>query len=121
MRLDKWIWAVRMVKTRALGAELCRGGHVLVNEERAKPSRALRLGDRVEVRQRETVKVYRLIKSTERRLSAKEAAECYEDISPPPPQEKQKLLAPAGERERGSGRPTKRDRRAIARLRREYF
>ncbi|GAQ67953.1 RNA-binding S4 domain-containing protein [Streptomyces scabiei] len=116
VRVDSWIWSVRLVKTRSAGATACRGGHVRVNGERVKPAHALRVGDEVRLRQAEgrerIVVVRRLIR---KRVGAPVAAECYVDNSPPPPP--REAVAPAGLRDRGTGRPTKRDRRDLERLR----
>ncbi len=97
------------------GAAACRGGHVRVNGERVKPSHSVRVGDevrvRVETRERVVV-VKRLIR---KRVGAPVAVHCYIDNSPPPPP--REAVAPAGIRDRGAGRPTKRDRRELERLR----
>ncbi|MGA5806006.1 RNA-binding S4 domain-containing protein [Streptomyces cellulosae] len=115
VRVDSWIWSVRLVKTRSMGAAACRGGHVRVNGERVKPSHSVRVGDevrvRVETRERVVV-VKRLIR---KRVGAPVAVQCYVDNSPPPPP--REAVAPAGLRDRGTGRPTKRDRRELERLR----
>ena len=110
--MDKWIWSVRMVKSRTIATESCKGGKVSVNGESAKPSRTVRVGDMVEVRFRGFSKVYKVLKLIETRVSAKLAAECFEDHSP----ERLPQARPP-KRERGSGRPTKRERRALDRLR----
>lgn len=116
VRIDSWIWSVRLVKTRSMGATACRGGHVRVNGERVKPAYAVRVGDEVRLRQagghERIVVVKRLIR---KRVGAPVAAECYVDNSPPPPP--REAIAPAGIRDRGTGRPTKRDRRELERLR----
>ena len=116
VRIDSWIWSVRLVKTRSMGATACRGGHVRVNGERVKPADAVRVGDEVRLRQagghERIVVVKRLIR---KRVGAPVAAECYVDNSPPPPP--REAIAPAGIRDRGAGRPTKRDRRELERLR----
>lgn len=116
MRVDSWIWAVRLVKTRSAGAAACKGGHVKVNGTSVKPAYALRIGDEVRVRrpgERERlVKVTRLIR---KRVGAPVAAEAYVDNSPPPPP--REAIAPVPVRDRGAGRPTKRDRRELERLR----
>ncbi|MDG5802786.1 RNA-binding S4 domain-containing protein [Streptomyces ossamyceticus] len=116
VRIDSWIWSVRLVKTRSMGATACRGGHVRVNGERVKPAYAVRVGDEVRLRQagghERIVVVKRLIR---KRVGAPVAAECYVDNSPPPPP--REAIAPAGIRDRGAGRPTKRDRRDLERLR----
>ncbi len=115
VRVDSWIWSVRLVKTRSMGATACRGGHVRVNGERVKPAYAVRVGDEVRLRhggRERIVVVKRLIR---KRVGAPVAAECYVDNSPPPPP--RDAVAPAGIRDRGTGRPTKRDRRELERLR----
>ena len=120
MRIDKWIWAVRMVKTRSLGADLCKAGHVLLNGQKIKASHELRQTDVVEVRQGTSIKRYKVLQLLERRLGAKEAAAYFEDLSPPPAAGNNE--APVfGRRERGAGRPTKKDRRALAKIRQDYF
>lgn len=117
-RLDKWLWALRLFKTRPLATAACRAGAVSVNELEAKPARDVREGDRVIVRQgimRRTL----IVRGVPRgRVSAKQVPDYCEDLTPPAEFEKareqrvQHLLA----RERGTGRPTKRDRRMTDRL-----
>ncbi|MFX4294477.1 RNA-binding S4 domain-containing protein [Streptomyces bohaiensis] len=115
VRTDAWIWAVRLTKTRSMAAAACKGGHVRVNGQRVKPAHPVKVGDEVrlfhEGRQRVAV-VRRIIR---KRVGAPVAAECYVDNSPPPPP--REAVAPAGRRDRGTGRPTKRDRREMERLR----
>ncbi|MFJ2817008.1 RNA-binding S4 domain-containing protein [Streptomyces sp. NPDC091279] len=115
VRLDSWIWAVRLIKTRSLGAAACRGGHVHVNGERVKPAYAVRVGDEVRVRQEGRVRIVIVKRLIRKRVGAPVAAQCYVDNSPPPPP--REAIAPAGVRDRGTGRPTKRDRRDMERLR----
>ncbi|WP_327655123.1 RNA-binding S4 domain-containing protein [Streptomyces sp. NBC_00483] len=116
VRVDSWIWAVRLVKTRSAGAAACKGGHVKVNGTSVKPAHALRIGDEVRVRRpgehERLVEVKRLIR---KRVGAPVAAEAYVDNSPPPPP--REVITPIGIRDRGTGRPTKRDRRELERLR----
>jgi ribosome-associated heat shock protein Hsp15 len=112
VRVDSWIWSVRLVKTRSAGATACRGGHVRVNGERVKPAYALRVGDEVRLRQAERERVVVVKRVIRKRVGAPVAAECYVDNSPPPPPREA-----AGIRDRGAGRPTKRDRRELERLR----
>ncbi|MEU1133814.1 RNA-binding S4 domain-containing protein [Streptomyces sp. NPDC005900] len=116
VRVDSWIWSVRLVKTRSMGAAACKGGHVRVNGDRVKPAYGVRVGDEVRLRQaggrERVVVVKRLIR---KRVGAPVAAEAYVDNSPPPPP--REAVAPAGIRDRGAGRPTKRDRREMERLR----
>jgi len=115
VRLDSWIWAVRLVKTRSSGATACRGGHVRVNGDRVKPAYSMRVGDEVRLRGEGTERIVVVKRLIRRRVGAPVAAQCYVDNSPPPPP--REAVAPAGIRDRGAGRPTKRDRRELERLR----
>jgi ribosome-associated heat shock protein Hsp15 len=114
-RVDQWLWAVRVFKTRSLATAACRGGHVRINGTAAKPARPVRLGDRVEVHAGDRDRVLEVVRLIDRRVSAPIAAECIIDHSPPPPP--REYVAPLFRRDPGSGRPTKRDRRRIDRLR----
>ncbi|AEH07864.1 MULTISPECIES: RNA-binding S4 domain-containing protein [Protofrankia] len=114
VRVDAWIWSVRLVSTRSQATEACRAGHVHLNGERVKPAHTVRTGDEIRVRhagRERTIVVTRLLS---KRVSATVAGECFIDRSPPPAREG---VAAAGARDRGAGRPTKRDRRALERLR----
>ncbi|WP_432054013.1 RNA-binding S4 domain-containing protein [Streptomyces sp. bgisy022] len=115
VRIDSWIWSVRLVKTRSLGASACRGGHVRVNGERVKPAHAVRVGDEVRLRHEGRERVVVVKRLIRKRVGAPVAVQCYVDNSPPPPP--REAVAPAGVRDRGAGRPTKRDRRELERLR----
>ncbi len=115
VRIDSWIWSVRLVKTRSAGATACRGGHVHVNGERVKPAHSLRVGDEVRVRQEGRERIVVVRRLIRKRVGAPVAVQCYIDNSPPPPP--RTAVAPAGIRDRGAGRPTKRDRRELERLR----
>ncbi|MFE1309563.1 RNA-binding S4 domain-containing protein [Streptomyces sp. NPDC058755] len=115
VRIDSWIWAVRLIKTRSLGATACRGGHVHVNGERVKPAYSVRVGDEVRLRNEGRERVVIVKRLIRKRVGAPVAAQCYIDNSPPPPP--REVVAPAGLRDRGAGRPTKRDRREMERLR----
>ena len=113
-RIDRWLCAVRLVKTRPLATRLCEGGHVLVNGSSAKPSTKVRVGDRVEAYIADRRRLVEVTKPIESRVGAAVAATCYVDHSPPivPKTE------PATMVERGAGRPSKRLRREFDRLRR---
>jgi ribosome-associated heat shock protein Hsp15 len=115
VRVDAWIWSVRLVKTRSMGATACRGGHVRVNGERVKPAYSVRVGDEVRLRHEGRERVVVVKRVIRKRVGAPVAVECYADNSPPPPP--REAVAPAGIRDRGAGRPTKRDRREMDRLR----
>ena len=115
-RVDVWIWSVRLVKTRSQATAACRAGHVRVNDQRAKPASVVRAGDEVRLRHdgRERIVIVRRVIG--KRVGAAVAQECLTDNSPPPPP--RESLLPVARRDRGAGRPTKRDRREIERLRR---
>ncbi|MET8410019.1 RNA-binding S4 domain-containing protein [Streptomyces sp. NPDC005195] len=115
VRVDSWIWSVRLVKTRSMGATACRGGHVRVNGERVKPAYAVRVGDEVRLRHDGRERIVVVKRVIRKRVGPPVAAECFVDNSPPPPP--REAVAPAGVRDRGAGRPTKRDRRDMERLR----
>ncbi|MBI5311447.1 MAG: RNA-binding S4 domain-containing protein [Actinobacteria bacterium] len=115
-RADKWLVAVRIYKNRTVASEACSGGKVRVNGASVKPASQVRVGDRVEARVGKRERVFEIVKVIEKRVGAPAAAECYVDHSPPV-ERIEKQLAQAT-REPGAGRPTKRDRRAIDRLRR---
>jgi ribosome-associated heat shock protein Hsp15 len=110
-RVDSWIWSVRLAKTRSAASSACRAGHVRVNGTRVKPAHTVRPGDEVRVRQEDWDRVVKVVKVISKRVSAPVAAECYVDNSPPPPP-RERAVAVAT-RDRGAGRPTKRDRRTM--------
>ncbi|TKR23628.1 RNA-binding S4 domain-containing protein [Cellulomonas hominis] len=114
-RVDRWVWAVRLTKTRAAAATACRAGHVRVNGERAKPATSVKVGDEVRVRGEGPERIVEVAHVLERRVGPEPAARCYADRTPAPPPPEQ--VAVAAQRERGAGRPTKRERREIDRLR----
>jgi ribosome-associated heat shock protein Hsp15 len=114
VRVDSWIWSVRITKTRSLAAAACRAGHVKVNGERVKPAHLLRTGDEVRVRDAGFERVVVVSRLVRKRVGAPVAAECFVDNSPPrPTREEVPVMAL---RDRGAGRPTKRDRRDLERL-----
>lgn len=119
VRVDSWIWSVRLTKSRSMAAEACRGGHVKVNNESVKPSHQLRVGDEVRVRQDQRERIVVVSKLITKRVGPPAAAECYVDNSPPPPP--RELFVRVAVRDRGAGRPTKRDRRDMDRLRGRGF
>lgn len=112
-RIDRWLWAVRVFKTRSDATRACNGGHVELGGRVVKPAQKVRVGDRVHAvvgdRHRE-LEVTRII---DKRVGAPVAVECYVDHSPPPPEKP--LRAMFGVRDPGSGRPTKRERRQLDR------
>ncbi|MGG8408404.1 RNA-binding S4 domain-containing protein [Streptomyces sp. 12297] len=114
-RVDVWIWSVRLTKTRALAAAACRAGHVRVNGDRAKPAQSVKEGDEVRLFHENRERIVIVRKAVSKRVGAPVAAECLTDNSPPPPTKVE--AAAAGLRDRGAGRPTKRERRDLQQLR----
>lgn len=113
-RVDQWLWAVRVYPTRTAASDSCRGGHVRINGRPAKPSHAVRAGDTVEARAGDRRRILEVVDPITKRVGAVAAAACMVDRSPPP-----EPVTPAvfAEREASTGRPTKRDRRELDRLR----
>jgi len=113
-RVDSWIWSVRLAKTRSAASGACRAGHVRVNGMRVKPAHSVRAGDEVRLRQDGRERVVVVVRVIAKRAGAPVAAECYIDHSPPPPPREETVTVAA--RDRGTGRPTKRERRRIDEL-----
>ena len=116
VRVDVWTWSARLYKTRSAAASACRAGHVRVAGERAKPSTPVRVGDEIRARTDAGERIVVVRELLLKRVGAPLAAEAYEDRTPPPPP-RLAAAAPVALRERGSGRPTKRERRALDALR----
>ncbi|GGT79728.1 MULTISPECIES: RNA-binding S4 domain-containing protein [Streptomyces] len=114
-RVDSWIWAVRLTKTRSQAAAACRAGHVKVNGDRAKPAQPVKPGDEVRLFHGGRERIVEVKELLTKRVGPPVAAEAYVDNSPPPPPREHVALA--GVRERGAGRPTKRERRELDQLR----
>ncbi len=112
-RIDRWLWAVRVFKTRALAAKGCTGGHVEVNGRSVKPAHKVVVGDRVEARVGDRVRIVEITTIIEKRVGAAAAVDCYDDHSPPPPERTK--FTPQAVRDAGAGRPTKKDRRQLDR------
>lgn len=118
LRIDKWLWYARVVKTRSAAAALCEDGSVRLNGTRVDQAhKAIRIGDVVTVALAGRIKVLKVLALAERRGPYAEAQHIYEDLSPEPP--RFEPPSPVAEREPGSGRPTKADRRDLDRLRRD--
>ncbi len=115
VRIDKWLWAARFFKTRSLAAAACHGGKVDINDEAAKAARSVRPGDRVTITLRGGKRIARVLTISDRRGPAPVARALYEDLTPPAPPRVR--IAPPPFRPPGAGRPTKRQRRQIDRLR----
>lgn len=112
VRVDRWLWAARLFRSRSLAVEACEGGRVEVNGRSVKAHKPVRPGDLLEVTLDREKRRLRVVGLSDRRGPAPVARQLYEDLTPPAPAE-----PPAALRERGAGRPTKRDRRQIERWR----
>ncbi|MGS2807555.1 RNA-binding S4 domain-containing protein [Nocardia sp. MW-W600-9] len=113
-RVDSWIWAVRLFKTRSAAAEACRAGHVRINGVTVKPAQQVRIGDEIRIKQAGLERIVVVERIISKRVGPPIAAQCMIDRSPPPPPKE--VLASIPQRERGAGRPTKRERRETDRL-----
>jgi ribosome-associated heat shock protein Hsp15 len=118
-RIDKWLWAVRLYKTRSLATEACRAGHVTIGGAAVKPSRDVRPGETIVAKAGEVLRTVRVLAPIERRVGPKMVPEAMEDLTPA-----EEFLRAVRDREgsglpvrpKGAGRPTKKDRRAMERL-----
>ena len=121
-RIDKWLWAVRIFKTRAMATETCTGGKVKIDGTAVKASRNIKKNDIVQVRKGIIKYVYKVRKIAEKRMGAKLGPEFLEDITPEEELAKLKSAKkqPIQTREKGQGRPTKRERRKIDQLREKF-
>ncbi|MSU72669.1 MAG: RNA-binding S4 domain-containing protein [Opitutus sp.] len=117
-RLDKWLWAVRIFRSRSLATDACRAGSVTVNELPAKPGRDVHAGERVVVRLGLLQRTLRVVAVPRSRVGAKLVPEFCADLTPPEELAKarERSVQQFLEREKGSGRPTKRDRRRLDRF-----
>ena len=109
MRIDKWLWCVRIFKTRTIATESCKAGLVKINTRRVKPSSEIKPGDELQVTKEGIHRTFKVLALLDKRIGAKLVPEYLEDLTPPEEFEK-KLY---GLRAHGAGRPTKRDRREL--------
>ncbi|KQX06688.1 RNA-binding protein S4 [Leifsonia sp. Root1293] len=114
-RVDAWLWAVRQFKTRSLATAACRAGHVRVNGERVKAAQPVRIGDEIRVRANGFDRIMVVQRIIVKRVGAEVAAAAMIDKTPPPPPREAVASVPV--RDRGAGRPTKRERRDLEELR----
>lgn len=114
-RIDKWLWAVRLFKTRSLASEACDKGKIKIADQPVKPSRNIRVSDVITIRKGAFTMQFEVLKLTENRLPAKSAADFCKDLTPPEEKEKIKKhsIETRAYHNRGEGRPTKRERREL--------
>jgi ribosome-associated heat shock protein Hsp15 len=114
VRVDRWIWAIRLYKTRSEATDACKAGHVRVNGAPAKPATTVAPSDRVVARAHGRNRVVEVVQLIDKRVGAAVAANCFVDHTPPEPEVDRTRVAA---RDPGAGRPTKRDRRQLDRWR----
>lgn len=114
-RIDKWLWAARIFKTRSLAADACKNGRVTFNGSTIKPSRMIKEGDTVHVKKSPITYSFKVLKAIEQRVGAKLIPEIYENVTDPKQYELLEMSRISGfvDRARGTGRPTKKERRAL--------
>ena len=119
IRIDKWLWAVRIFKTRSMASEACKKGHVSIEGIAVKSSRFIKIGEIVNIKFNPIVKSFKVKNLLSKRLSAKLVVDYVEDITPEDEINKLKMLnySSSGHRDKGLGRPTKKDRRTIEKYR----
>ena len=114
-RIDKWLWAARIFKTRSLAADACKNGRVSINNVNVKPSHMVKVGDTVNVRKPPVTYSFKILKTIEQRVGAKLIPGIYENVTTPDQYELLEMNRISGfvDRARGTGRPTKKERRAL--------
>ena len=114
-RIDKWLWAARIYKTRTLSSDACKNGRITINGALAKHSRTVKVGDQVGVKKSPITYSFRVLQTIEKRVGAKLLPEVFENVTPPEQYELLEMNRISGfvDRARGTGRPTKKDRRAL--------
>jgi ribosome-associated heat shock protein Hsp15 len=120
-RIDKWLWAVRLFKTRSLASEACKKGRIRINDQECKASRTVNVGDQVEVKDPPVTYRYKVLDLADKRMGAKLVPNFMEDITPEDQKEilEMQILDRKYNRQRGLGRPTKKERRDIDKFRDE--
>ncbi len=115
LRIDKYLWAIRVYKTRSIATEACKAGKVKMGGQSLKPAHIVKIGDLYAIQKDQQKKIFKVLALLEKRVDASKAAPFFEDLTPPELDSKLVSVfnAPVLKRERGSGRPTKRDRREI--------
>ena len=114
-RVDKWLWAARIYKTRSLAADACKNSRVTINGVNVKPSHTIKVGEVISVKKSPVVYSFRVLKCIEQRVGAKLLPEVYENVTDPKQYELLEMSRISGfvDRARGTGRPTKKERRAL--------
>ena len=122
VRIDKWLWAVRIFKTRTVASDACKKGRVMIDNISVKPSRTVRVGDIVQVRKPPITFLFRVLDLSDKRMNAKLVPKFMENVTPPEQYELLELNKISGfvDRQRGTGRPTKKERRDLEQFTDEF-
>lgn len=114
-RIDKWMWAARIFKTRTIAAEACKKGRIYINGAQAKPARMIKPGDTIQVKKPPIIYSFKVIQAIEKRVGAKLVPEIMENVTTPDQYELLEMSKISGfvNRAKGTGRPTKKDRRDL--------
>ena len=122
VRIDKWLWAVRIFKTRTVASDACKKGRVMIDNISVKPSRTVRVGDIVQVRKPPITFAFKVLDLSDKRMNAKLVSQFMENVTPPEQYELLELNKISGfvDRQRGTGRPTKKERRDLEQFTDEF-
>ncbi len=122
VRIDKWLWAVRIFKTRTVASDACKKGRVMIDNISVKPSRTVRVGDIVQVRKPPITFSFKVLDLSDKRMNAKLVPQFMENVTPPEQYELLELNKISGfvDRQRGTGRPTKKERRDLEQFTDEF-
>ena len=122
VRIDKWMWAVRIFKTRTVASDACKKGRVMIDNISVKPSRTVRVGDIVQVRKPPITFSFKVLDLSDKRMNAKLVPQFMENVTPPEQYELLELNKISGfvDRQRGTGRPTKKERRDLEQFTDEF-
>ena len=115
VRIDRWLWAARIFKTRSVASDACKNNRISIGGMNVKPSHMIKVGEKIDVKKSPITYSFRVLKTTEQRVGAKLVSEIYENITDPKQYELLEMSRISGfvDRARGTGRPTKKDRRSI--------
>ncbi len=118
VRIDKWLWAVRLYKTRSQAADACKGGKVKIDDQKVKASREVKVGEIVDIQLQHIKRKVKVIKAVKNRVAAKFVTDLLQDLTPEEEYERLEMTHQLNleKRDRGIGRPTKKDRREISKL-----
>jgi ribosome-associated heat shock protein Hsp15 len=122
IRIDKFLWSVRLYKTRSIASDECRKGRIIIDNVQVKPSRSVSNNEIITVKKPPVIYTYRIVEPIENRVSAKLVDQFIEDLTPPEEKAKLDIRQAAGMvfRDKGTGRPTKKERRLIDKLKDDF-